>query len=254
MIKKWFILTCVQALSVLSAVTAGPLAPGRYERSAQQQQEVELLEVTTDQEAEAEQSARLTARDPATAAAIANVLAIAGAGPSPLTGSGGYGGKRSADPQQEEAEQQPEEEEEPGHALSGRVSVSAIARILAAAGAEPTPLDPNPDQSYNGRRRREAEAASSVLSAVSVAAVKVRPHGAQGSVVQQHDGDMAVQTSVHSARFGRARRQAASPAFIPFHVYDERRVKTLKVEENDFLALSRAAAQQQERNKRKHSA
>ena len=237
----------------MSAVTAGPLAPGRYERSAQQVEEVELVEVTTDQEAEAEQSARLTARDPATAAAIANVLAIAGAGPSPLTGAGGYGGKRSADPQQEEAEQQPEEEES-GHALSGRVSVSAIARILAAAGAEPTPLDPNPDQSYNGRRRREAEAASSVLSAVSVAAVKVRPHGAQGSVVQQHDGDMAVQSSVHSARFGRARRQAASPAFIPFHVYDERRVQTLKVEENDFLALSRAAAQQQDSNKRKHSA
>ena len=237
----------------MSAVTAGPLAPGRYERSAQQVEEVELVEVTTDQEAEAEQSARLTARDPATAAAIANVLAIAGAGPSPLTGAGGYGGKRSADPQQEEAEQQPEEEES-GHALSGRVSVSAIARILAAAGAEPTPLDPNPDQSYNGRRRREAEAASSVLSAVSVAAVKVRPHGAQGSVVQQHDGDMAVQSSVHSARFGRARRQAASPAFIPFHVYDERRVQTLKVEENDFLALSRAAAQQQDTNKRKHSA
>ena len=237
----------------MSAVSAGPLAPGRYERSAQQVEEVELVEVTTDQEAEAEQSARLTARDPATAAAIANVLAIAGAGPSPLTGAGGYGGKRSADPQQEEAEQQPEEEES-AHALSGRVSVSAIARILAAAGAEPTPLDPNPDQSYNGRRRREAEAASSVLSAVSVAAVKVRPHGAQGSVVQQHDGDMAVQSSVHSARFGRARRQAASPAFIPFHVYDERRVQTLKVEENDFLALSRAAAQQQDRNKRKHSA
>ena len=239
----------------MSAVSAGPLAPGRYERSAQQQQveEVELVEVTTDQEAEAQQSARLTARDPATAAAIANVLAIAGAGPSPLTGAGGYGGKRSADPQQEEAEQEPEEEES-GHALSGRVSVSAIARILAAAGAEPTPLDPNPDQSYNGRRRREAEAASSVLSAVSVAAVKVRPHGAQGSVVQQHDGDMAVQSSVHSARFGRARRQAASPAFIPFHVYDERRVQTLKVEENDFLALSRAAAQQQDSNKRKHSA
>ena len=239
----------------MSAVSASPLAPGRYERSAQQQvEEVELVEVTTDQEAEAQQSARLTARDPATAAAIANVLAIAGAGPSPLTGAGGYGGKRSADPQQEEAEQQPEEEES-GHALSGRVSVSAIARILAAAGAEPTPLDPNPDQSYNGRRRREAEAASSVLSAVSVAAVKVRPHGAQGSVVQQHDGDMAVQSSVHSARFGRARRQAASPAFIPFHVYDERRVQTLKVEENDFLALSRAAAQQQPgRNKRKHSA
>ena len=237
----------------MSAVSAGPLAPGRYERSAQQVEEVELVEVTTDQEAEAQQSARLTARDPATAAAIANVLAIAGAGPSPLTGAGGYGGKRSADPQQEEAEQEPEQEES-AHALSGRVYVSAIARILAAAGAEPTPLDPNPDQSYNGRRRREAEAASSVLSAVSVAAVKVRPHGAQGSVVQQHDGDMAVQSSVHSARFGRARRQAASPAFIPFHVYDERRVKTLKVEENDFLALSRAAAQQQDSNKRKHSA
>ena len=238
----------------MSAVSASPLAPGRYERSAQQEvEEVELVEVTTDQEAEAQQSARLTARDPATAAAIANVLAIAGAGPSPLTGAGGYGGKRSADPQQEEAEQEPEEEES-AHALSGRVSVSAIARILAAAGAEPTPLDPNPDQSYNGRRRREAEAASSVLSAVSVAAVKVRPHGAQGSVVQQHDGDMAVQSSVHSARFGRARRQAASPAFIPFHVYDERRVQTLKVEENDFLALSRAAAQHQDRNKRKHSA
>merc|ERR1712012_1401546 len=125
--------------------------------------------------------------------------------------------------------------------LQNKVSASDIARILAIAGAKPSPVDPA-DISYAGKRKRSAEGDivngfEPLVDTVPVAAVKIKPHSSNGNIVQQYDGDSEYQNTVHSSRFGRNKRED----FIPFHVYDDRRVKTLKVEQNDFLALNAKA-------------
>merc|ERR1712213_103060 len=124
-----------------------------------------------------------------------------------------------------------------------KASASDIARILAIAGAKPSPVDPQ-EISYAGKRKRSAEGDNlkefePLVETVPVSAVKVKPHSSNGNIVQQYDGDSEYQNTVHSSRFGRNKRAD----FVPFHVYDERRVKTLKVEQNDFLALNSKAVQ-----------
>ena len=125
------------------------------------------------------------------------------------------------------------------------VPASVIAQVLKAAGAKPQPVVPG-DISYLGKRESERETGA-VVAEVPLAAVKISPHSSHGNIVQHFDGDAGYQNSVHVSRFGRARR---SDDFIPFHVYDDRRVKTLKVEQNDFLALK--STSQEKREKRNH--
>jgi len=182
----------------------------------------------------------------ASASVIARILAAAGAKPTPVDPSGSYSGKRkratdNVDYDEEDAEDQAAEES--AHPLQGKVSASDIARILAIAGAKPSPVDPQ-EISYAGKRKRSAEgdnlkAFEPLVETVPVSAVKVKPHSSNGNIVQQYDGDSEYQNTVHSSRFGRNKRAD----FVPFHVYDERRVKTLKVEQNDFLALNSKAVQ-----------
>jgi len=180
----------------------------------------------------------------ASASVIARILAAAGAKPTPVDPSGSYSGKRKRatdNADYDEADSEDQIAVESTHPLQNKVSASDIARILAIAGAKPSPVDPA-DISYAGKRKRSAEGDiidgfEPLVDTVPVAAVKIKPHSSNGNIVQQYNGDSAYQNTVHSSRFGRNKRED----FIPFHVYDERRVKTLKVEQNDFLALNSKA-------------
>jgi len=211
-------------------------------------------------------------------AAIANVLAAAGAEPTPISRGVSYGKRSAMDkdaslfredtdfmrskrslrsrraPQdlagpEQEAEADPEDPE----AHPSGVPASVIAQVLKAAGAKPQPVVPG-DISYLGKREAAAQentgAAEAVVAQIPLAAVKISPHSSHGNIVQHFDGDSGYQNSVHVSRFGRARR--STDDFIPFHVYDDRRVKTLKVEQNDFLALKARNAEEESRKKRNH--
>merc|ERR1712117_864203 len=116
-----------------------------------------------------------------------------------------------------------------------RVPSSAIAAILAAANAKPQSVSLG--GGYGGKRSVSGYGKRSPQEEATEASVDapVTPHPLNGKIAQHFDGDASYQSSVHVSRFGRTRR---SGDFIPFHVYDDRRVKTLKVEQNDFLSLS----------------
>jgi len=118
---------------------------------------------------------------------------------------------------------------------------SAIARILAAAGAKPTPIDPEA-RSYAGRRRRSPQiepphsnAHQYGLIVPNVDKVKVKSHGSFGREV--HAPVVVVRKDHTNFLNGAKERRKRSDNFIPFSLYDDRRRKTLKIEENDAHAL-----------------
>merc|ERR1711970_137679 len=122
---------------------------------------------------------------------------------------------------------------------------AAILRVLQVANAKPTPVDPT--GSYSGRRRRSAQlepvhsnAHQYGLLEPKVELVKVKSHGNYGKVVQAS----VVAPSAHAKlEHGKRRKRSENfDNFVPFSVYDDRRVKLLKVEENDFHALPRVIA------------
>lgn len=135
----------------------------------------------------------------------------------------------------------------------GRTSsfAAALAKVLAAAG-NPGSTPVVPGTSYSGRRRRQAEAALAGsdnqygLLEPRVEVVKIKSHGNYGKVVQEAAGAGAgpggepLAQRTHTA----TERRKRSDNFIPFSVYEDRRSKTLKVEENDFHALPRLLQQQ----------
>lgn len=65
---------------------------------------------------------------------------------------------------------------------------------------------------------------------VALEAVKVQSHGSHGWVVQGNNPT--------NAAFSGATRHRRNSGFIPFSEYEGARVDTLKVEQNDALALS----------------
>lgn len=236
--------------SVEDALFRADMESFRNKRSAQSAAEdVEVIDEAA--VASSEDTERL--RDAKFNAAIANVLAVAGATPRAVSGGVSYG-KRSAQttaedvyverslrpgraPQDLDGPEQEAELKDPEAHPSG-VPASVIAQVLKAAGAEPQPVVKG-DISYLGKREAQeasVEADEPVVAQIPLAAVKISPHSSNGNIVQHFDGNSAYQSSVHVSRFGRARR-STEDNFIPFHVYDDRRVKTLKVEQNDFLAL-----------------
>lgn len=127
---------------------------------------------------------------------------------------------------------------------------SAIARILAAAG-NPGPTKVDHTGSYSGRRRRQAVAALAGsdkqygLLEPKVEVVKIKSHGNYGKVVQEA-GAGAGPGGEPLAQWAQTagERRKRSDNFIPFSVYEDRRSKTLRVEENDFHALPRRLQQQ----------
>jgi len=268
--------------NVLAAAGAQPQAISRGvsygKRSAQNAAEDEEVEIIDEAAVNANQESG-NLRSAGFNAAIANVLAAAGAQPQAVSPGVSYGKRSAMDkngdilfradteamrakrslrsrraPQDLAGPEHPAEAdpEDPEAHPSG-VPASVIAQVLKAAGAKPQPVVPG-DISYLGKREAEAqgniEAAEAVLAEIPLAAVKISPHSSHGNIVQHFDGDTGYQNSVHVSRFGRARR---SNDFIPFHVYDARRVNTLKVEQNDFLALkARTAEEKETRAKRNH--
>jgi len=118
---------------------------------------------------------------------------------------------------------------------------SAIARVLAAAGAGPSIIDPD-KRSYGKRRRRSPQiepqrknAHHFGLKAPKVDQVKVKSHGSFGREV--HAPVIVVRKDHTNFLNGAKERRKRSDNFIPFSVYDDRRRKTLKIEENDARAL-----------------
>jgi len=119
---------------------------------------------------------------------------------------------------------------------------SAIARVLAAAGAKPSIIDPE-KRSYGKRRRRSPQiehvkrknAHHFGLKAPKVDQVKVKSHGSFGREV--HAPVIVVRKDHTNFLNGAKERRKRSDNFIPFSVYDDRRRKTLKIEENDARAL-----------------
>merc|ERR1712038_607655 len=134
-----------------------------------------------------------------------------------------------------------------------RVPSGAIAAILAAANAEPTTVVRSPGYGKRSADNKdESETKLGLVADVPLDAVKVKIHSSHGNIAQQYDGDTEYQNAVLGSRFGRGKRETDN--FIPFSEYDSRRVNTLKLEQNDFLALpARLQSQSQEKKKRHFS-
>jgi len=182
--------------------------------------------------------------------AIAAILAAANARPTAIDRSPGYG-KRSAQLEEESPEEEDQIAEEANFQLSqARVPSGAIAAILAAANAKPKAIDRSPGYGKrSAETKEESEAKMGLVATVPLDAVKLKIHSSHGNIAQQYDGDIQYQNAVLGGRFGRGKRE---DNFIPFSVYDDRRVNTLKLEQNDFLALPERL-QTKEKRKRNFS-
>jgi len=119
-----------------------------------------------------------------------------------------------------------------------------IQKILPLSGAIPQKISRG--VSY-GRKKRskedlsneiitnEIQTGTGLVKNVAIEAVKIKSHGNYGNIAQIYDAGAKSKNVVFNGRFGRRKREDIP--FIPFNVYDERRVNTLKIEQNDFLAL-----------------
>merc|ERR1711971_606923 len=134
-----------------------------------------------------------------------------------------------------------------------RVPAAVRWAILAAANAEPATVDRSPGYGKRSADNKEgSEIQLGLVADVPLEAVKVKIHSSHGNIAQQYDGGTEYQNAVLGSRFGRGKRETDN--FIPFSEYDSRRVNTLKLEQNDFLALpARLQSQSQEKKKRHFS-
>merc|ERR1712027_119493 len=211
------------------------------------------------------------------ASALANILKVAGAGKTPISRGGGYSGRKrrspmdssSADfdsletsenlqslsPSDKRRKRSPQNA--PVHANAHQYGLvdnpevdiaphgkyGDLQKILALSGAKSQPISRG--VSY-GRRKRspqdlsneiitnEIQTGSGLVKDVAVEAVKIKSHGNYGNIAQFYDTAGADSKNVVvNGRYGRRKRED----FIPFNVNEERKVKTLKIEQNDFLAL-----------------
>merc|ERR1739848_877819 len=136
---------------------------------------------------------------------------------------------------------------------SERVPAAVRWAILNAANAQPATVDRSPGYGKRSADRKdESETKLGLVADVPLDAVKVKIHSSHGNIAQQYDGDTEYQNAVLGSRFGRGKRETDN--FIPFSEYDSRRVNTLKLEQNDFLALpAKLQTQPQEKKKRNFS-
>merc|ERR1712088_93621 len=136
-------------------------------------------------------------------------------------------------------------------AIHPRVPTAVRLAILSAANAEPTAVISSPGYGKRSADNKdESETKLGLVNNVPLDAVKVVIHSSHGNIAQHFDGDTEHQNAVMGTRFGRGKRETEN--FIPFSEYDSRRVNTLKLEQNDFLALP-ARLQSQEKKKRQFS-
>merc|ERR1712223_1326250 len=168
-------------------------------------------------EAGEERTSAPAGRSAALSASILSVLEVANAKPTPVEHTGSYSGRRKRSAQQGQTASSDASEDvetfETASTTPGRNAAlsAAILRVLEVAGAKPTPVELS--GSYSGKKKRSAQLEPTHSNAhqygliePKIDLVKVKSHGNFGKVVQASD---------------------------------DRRVKLLKVEENDFHALPR---------------
>merc|ERR1711970_1489211 len=252
----------------------------RRKRRSPQTQQNQVLPITNIASQDDQLAVESVSTSRVPAAALANILKVAGAGRTPVSRGGGYSGRKRRSPMDsssadfdslETSENLPSLSPSGGGPLNRRkrsaqkVPVHANAhqyglvdnpevgiaphgkygdlqRILALSGARPQPISSG--VSY-GRRKRspqdltneiitnEIQTGSGLVKNVAVEAVKIKSHGNYGNIAQLYDAGANSKNVVVNGRYGRRKRQD----FIPFNVNEERKVKTLKIEQNDFLAL-----------------
>ena len=236
----------LQVLTLLATVAASPLP-------SQDPLDPEISQ-TEDLAVEASNLQEIQSRVPA--AVRLAILSAANAQPATVDRSPGYG-KRSADDESEGAEDVTETEDLAVEASSlqssERVPAAVRWAILNAANAQPATVDRSPGYGKRSADSKdESETKLGLVADVPLDAVKVKIHSSHGNIAQQYDGDTEYQNAVLGSRFGRGKRETDN--FIPFSEYDSRRVNTLKLEQNDFLALpARLQSQSQEKKKRHFS-
>merc|ERR1712038_1394598 len=239
----------VLVLTLLATVAASPL-PSQVSRQAP----VETPELAETEDLAVEASSHQASHSRVPSGAIAAILAAANAEPTAIDRSPGYG-KRSAE-ESEVAQDVTESEDLAVEASSHQASLSRVPAairlaILSAANAEPTAVIRSPGYGKRSAdNKEESESKLGLVQDVPLDAVKVVIHSSHGNIAQHYDGDTAYQNAVLGSRFGRGKRETDN--FIPFSEYDNRRVNTLKLEQNDFLALP-ARLQSQEKKKRQFS-
>jgi len=171
---------------------------------------------------------------------------------SPVVRQGGYGRKRRQAQNQASQTVKPTETTTEYVLPEGKYGdLSWLARL----GIEPQPVDKDAT-SYSGRKKREDtrdiltnEIPDGIIvkevegskkeGDLPVQSVKIKTRGNYGLRALQAAiaGDSeGVFRGRYSRDFGRRRRQVQQH-FIPFSVYETDKVDTLKVEQNDFLAL-----------------
>merc|ERR1712038_393318 len=239
----------VLVLTLLATVAASPL-PSQVSRQAP----VETPELAETEDLAVEASSHQASHSRVPSGAIAAILAAANAEPTAIDRSPGYG-KRSAD-ESEVVEDDTEDlavEASSHQASLSRVPSAVRLAILSAANAEPTTVVRSPGYGKRSADNKdESETKLGLVADVPLDAVKVKIHSSHGNIAQQYDGDTEYQNAVLGTRFGRGKRETDN--FIPFSEYDSRRVNTLKLEQNDFLALpARLQSQSQEKKKRHFS-
>merc|ERR1711970_1108838 len=252
----------------------------RRKRRSPQTQQNQVLPITNIASQDDQLAVESVSTSRVPAAALANILKIAGAGKTPIVRSGGYGGRKRRSPMDsssadfdslETSENLPSlspngggphnrrkrsAQKVPVHANAHQYGLvdnpevgiaphgkyGDLQRILALSGARPQPISRG--VSY-GRRKRspqdltneiitnEIQTGSGLVKNVAVEAVKIKSHGNYGNIAQLYDAGANSKNVVVNGRYGRRKRQD----FIPFNVNEERKVKTLKIEQNDFLAL-----------------
>ena len=250
--ERWNIIILLQVLTLLATVAASPL-PSQV--SLQDPVETPEISEAEDLAVEASSVQAINSRVPA--AIRLAILSAANAEPAAVIRSPGYG-KRSADSKEESevAQDDTETEDLPVEASSlhsSRVPAAVRLAILSAANAEPAAVIRSPGYGKRSAESKdESEAKLGLVDNVPLEAVKVVIHSSHGNIAQHYDGDTEYQNAVLGSRFGRGKRETDN--FIPFSEYDSRRVNTLKLEQNDFLALpARLQSQSQEKKKRHFS-
>merc|ERR1712025_442207 len=137
---------------------------GRKRRSPQTQ----VLPITNIQTQDDQLAVESVSTSRVPAAALANILKIAGAGKTPIVRTGGYGGRKRRSPQDSSSVAQlnpiasdlaPEDQIAVESQSTSRVPASALANILKVAGAGKTPISRG--GGYSGRKRRSPQDTSS---------------------------------------------------------------------------------------------
>lgn len=235
--------------------SALPAQPSIHQNAAQYKLQLKRIYDGIRAKREAEESAaaavEVTADKPKLSAArnfgdVAKILAIAGTKPVAVDPSGSYSGRRrrqtgSFRPQPNQASRAEENAaiEQAGPADQsprGARNFGDISKILAIAGTGPVAVDPS--GSYSGRRRRGINTnLHGLVPEVTLHAVKIKSRGKHGNIAHEiAAGATPSSRTVFEAGYNHKRRRRDSDNFIPFSENEERKVKTLKIEQTDFLA------------------